>query len=80
LWGLPPCDEARHERFFGLVRPDGSLKPHARVIKEFAASHPKVKPIPDYAKLAVDPDEYYADPGRRLVDLYNQYLNAVTGN
>ncbi len=32
LWSRPPCDEARHERFFGLVRPDGTLKPHAEVI------------------------------------------------
>jgi hypothetical protein len=32
----PPCDEARHERHFGLVRPDGSLKPHAEAIRRFA--------------------------------------------
>jgi len=25
LYDRPPCDEAIHERFFGLVRPDGSL-------------------------------------------------------
>jgi hypothetical protein len=33
LWNLPPCKESRHERFFGLVRPDGLLKPHAQVLK-----------------------------------------------
>ena len=32
LHGRPPCDENRHERFFGLVRPDGSVKPHAEVL------------------------------------------------
>ena len=42
LWDKPPCDEARHERFFGLVRPDGSLKPHAEVIKRFAQTNPVV--------------------------------------
>jgi endo-1,4-beta-mannosidase len=77
LWGLPPCDEARHERFFGLVRPDGSLKPHANVIKEFAAANPKVKPVPGYAKIAVNADEYYADPENHLVSLYDQYLKDV---
>ncbi|MEZ4516553.1 MAG: hypothetical protein R3C44_06845 [Chloroflexota bacterium] len=43
LWDRPPCDEAKHERFFGLVRPDGSLKPHAEAIKRFAATHPRYK-------------------------------------
>ncbi len=74
LWGLPPCDEAQHERFFGLVRPDGSLKPHARVIREFAAAHPAVQPIPEYARLTVDPDEFYADPDTHLIDLYTRYM------
>jgi endo-1,4-beta-mannosidase len=77
LWDLPPCQNARHERFFGLVRPDGSLKPHARVIQEFAKSNPQVKPIPDYAKLNVNADEFYADPLPHLVDLYKQYLDGV---
>ena len=32
LWDRPPCDDggAKHERHFGLVRPDGSLKPPPR--------------------------------------------------
>ena len=77
LWGLPPCDEAWHERFFGLVRPDGSLKPHARVIKEFAATNPKMKPVPGYAKITVNADEYYTDPESHLVSLYDQYLKDV---
>ena len=34
---------ARHERYFGLVRPDGSLKPHAQVVKDFAATRPLVQ-------------------------------------
>ena len=38
LWNRPPLDRARHERFFGLVRPDGSLKPHAEVLRRFAAT------------------------------------------
>jgi endo-1,4-beta-mannosidase len=77
LWDLPPCQNSRHERFFGLVRPDGSLKPHAKVIQEFAKTNPQVKPIPDYAKLTVNPDEFYKEPLGYLVDLYQQYLKGV---
>ena len=77
LWDLPPCNNSRHERFFGLVRPDGSLKPHAKVIQEFAATKPQVKPIPDYAKFKVDPDEFYKNPLPFLLDFYTQYLKGV---
>ncbi|MBK8617585.1 MAG: cellulase family glycosylhydrolase [Anaerolineales bacterium] len=74
LWNKPPCDNAIHERFFGLVRPDGSLKPHAKVIQEFAKTNPQVKPIPDYAKITIDPDDFYKEPLGYLVDLYAKYL------
>jgi endo-1,4-beta-mannosidase len=76
LWDVPPCGESRHERHFGLVRPDGTLKPHAEVIKQFAATHPQVKPVPAYAKFpGLTGDDYY---GKRLYEdmgaLYQAYL------
>jgi endo-1,4-beta-mannosidase len=77
LWDRPPCDRSRHERFFGLVRPDGSLKPHARVIEEFAATRPVVQPIPDFARLPLDVEVFYdpaAPPAVRLPGLYRAYL------
>ena len=77
LWDLPPCQNAQHERWFGLVRPDGSLKPHAKVIQEFAKTKPQVQPIPDYANLKVNPDEFYAGPLGYLIDLYDQYLKGL---
>lgn len=77
LWDLPPCRNSSHERFFGLVRPDGSLKPHAKVIQEFAKTRPQVRPIPDYAKLTVDRDEYYKRPLTHIVELYEQYLKGM---
>jgi endo-1,4-beta-mannosidase len=77
LWDRPPCQNAVHERFFGLIRPDGSLKPHAKVIKEFAATKPQVKAIPDYAKFTVDAEEFYKDPTPFLLDFYTQYLKGV---
>jgi endo-1,4-beta-mannosidase len=78
LWDRPPCDQSKHERFFGLVRPDGSLKPHAQVIKEFAASKPTIKEIPEYAKLKITPEDFYnpkTTPASKLPGLYKTYLD-----
>ncbi|MEW6242175.1 MAG: cellulase family glycosylhydrolase [Chloroflexota bacterium] len=78
LWDRPPCDHSRHERFFGLVRPDGSLKPHAQVLKEFAATRPTVRPIPEFARLPIRADEFYdaaSQPYLHLPDLYETYLS-----
>jgi endo-1,4-beta-mannosidase len=77
LWDLPPCKETRHERFFGLVRADGSLKPHARTIQEFAAGKPQVMPIPPYARFDIDPQSFYSDNLEYLTTLYEQYLAAM---
>jgi hypothetical protein len=74
LWDRPPCEEggAKHERHFGLVRPDGSLKPHAASVKSFAATNPRRRP-PRCRVPALDPDWYYRDPNgnaRRLFELF----------
>ncbi|MEL6272582.1 MAG: hypothetical protein AAFR22_22445, partial [Chloroflexota bacterium] len=76
LWDRPPCDPhgAKHERHFGLVRPDGSLKPHAEVIREFAAASPVVKPATRTVQLNITPDEYYKDPSKHAQRLYRSYL------
>ena len=71
----PPCAESIHERFFGLVRPDGSLKPHAEVIRRFAESAPVVKPATHTLPLDISPDEYYADPAAHIRRLYEIYLD-----
>ncbi len=70
LWDGPPYRDSRHERFFGLVRPDGSLKPHAEVLRRFAATHPQVARPPAVKLAPVDPAEYYRDPTAMLVARY----------
>lgn len=76
LWDKPPCAESRHERFFGLVRPDGSLKPHAEIIKRFAATKPTVNPNPSRTvTLDITPDEFYQNPTAHLIRLYEKYLS-----
>ena len=72
LYNKPPCVESRHERFFGLVRADGSLKPHAQVIKDFAATSPTVQPATRQVALDVTPDEYYQAPDEHLKRLYQE--------
>lgn len=74
LYHRPPCDEAHHERYFGLVRPDGTLKPHARIIKDFVASRPTVQPAQKSVKLDISPEVYYQSPLDQARRLYQQFL------
>lgn len=80
LWDKPPCLESKHERFFGLVRPDGSLKPHAEVIRRFAQTQPKVQPATRTVKLNDStPEDYYQDPYGHIARLYHAYLAEYEG-
>ena len=74
LYDKPPCDESRHERFVGLVRPDGSLKPHAGVLRDFAATKPTVQPAVWTVELDITADEYYANPFHHAQRLYAKFL------
>src|SRR5262245_52499109 len=73
LWDRPPLDLARHERFFGLVRPDGSLKPHAQVVKDFAATRPRVQPAARELTLPFLPARFYQAAGRNMFWLYRGF-------
>ncbi len=73
LWERPPCDDQRHERHFGLVRPDGSLKPHAEVIGEFIAGKPRIAAPSPRARIVVDGATFYADPAAMLPELYSAF-------
>jgi endo-1,4-beta-mannosidase len=76
LWDRPPCDQSWHERHFGLVRPDGSLKPHADLVQRFAASDPVVRPARRIVSLDISPDAYYQDPLAHAKRLYRAYRAA----
>lgn len=81
LWNVPPCDPngAKHERHFGLVRPDGTLKPHAEVIRQFNATQPKIIPATRTVTLDVTPEQYYVDPAAHAQRLYEDYLTRYEG-
>ncbi len=74
LWDRPPCDEAQHERFFGLVRPDGTLKPHADVIRQFAATGPSIQPARRSVALGMTPEQFYERPYEHTTRLYQAFL------
>lgn len=84
LWNRPPLDLARRERTFGLVRSDGSLKPAAEVVRQFArdlaAGKLETRLGPHGARrpaLHVHPDTYYQDPERSFARAYTIYLAAL---
>jgi len=75
LWDRPPCDEALHERSFGLVRSDGSPKPHARTLARFARTAPQRRSESlDRVVLDVTPEAYYRAPEEHARRLYQAYL------
>jgi len=76
LWHRPPCDPhgAKHERHFGLVRPNGTLKPHAEVIRRFAATDPQIQPASRTVTLDITPNDYYAAPDTHIVRLFREYI------
>ena len=78
LHDAPPCDQSWHERYFGLVRPDGSLKPHAAVIQRFAASHPRVAASRWQGAPEIDPEAYYQAPLANAKLAYRRYLDSVS--
>ncbi len=75
IWGQPPCDEYEHERSFGLMRADGSLKPHAEVLRRFADTNPSVAPASQRVMLKGTADDYYRDPSAHLRELYAEFTN-----
>jgi len=76
LWHRPPCDQFQHERFFGFLRPDGTLKPHARVLRDFAASKPTVRTARRKMELDVSADEFYRSPEAHYRRLYEKWVGA----
>jgi|GEM_PF-6497675 len=78
-WDRPAGEPggAKHEHHYGLIRPDGIPKPHADVLRAFAATNPMVMTTPrDAIPLAAMPTtaEYYTDPKGHCVRLYSEYL------
>ena len=79
LWDRPPCDFQAHERWFGLWRPDGSLKPMGKVVGGLReVERPTVREPEKTVKLPVSPDEYYREPSRYMPGAVRAVRNALT--
>jgi endo-1,4-beta-mannosidase len=72
LFGAPPCSTHVHERSFGLVRANGSLKPAAQVVQAFAAERRPLRRVPD-SKLLSGVDSWYRDLPRGLTERFAEY-------
>lgn len=74
LYKVPPCDQSIHERHFGLIRPDGSIKPHASVITRFAAKNLTIRTEHQKLELDISAEEFYQNPAYQAKRLYEVYL------
>jgi endo-1,4-beta-mannosidase len=73
LWDRPPCDFQPFERFFGLFRPDGSIKPMGRVVEQFARSKPTVQVAQKVVELPVPITDYWRNPQTYIKTLYDVF-------
>ncbi|GCE11749.1 glycoside hydrolase 5 family protein [Tengunoibacter tsumagoiensis] len=84
LWGLPPLDLYEHERFFGLTRYDGTVKPSGLAMRAFAERIEAGElPRRVFGPLTLDPDHWYTNPEKHFAQLFaewNQRLNNYTMN
>ena len=75
LYDRPPCDESIHERTFGIVRHDGTLKPHAQVVSDFARTNPLIQQPEKTFDISMTADEFYLDPIVNSIQLYTRYCS-----
>jgi len=77
IWQKPPLDKNVAERFFGLTRSDGSLKPMGEAFKRFARRERPVLRCP--IELDVPGEDYYLRPYENLVAAYREFKRALRG-
>ena len=74
LWGKPPFDTHEHERFFGLTRYDGTVKPSGEVMRAFsewvAAGNLPPRTV---APLKLDAHDWYLAPSANFDRLFQEY-------
>merc|ERR1712232_149600 len=84
LFDKPPLDKSMHERYFGLIRSDGSLKPHAHVVgnvlKDLTALKPYLhglrKSISQFM-VSMDLSSYNQNPSQVFSVYYAQFVSVV---
>jgi hypothetical protein len=79
LYDRAPFDRALRERSFGLIRPDGSEKPAAHTIRDFARRLERGEvPFGTAPQLLdVSADVYYTAPDAHFRRLYERWLSLL---
>jgi endo-1,4-beta-mannosidase len=78
LWDRPPFDTHEHERFFGLTRHDGKVKPSGEAMREFAQRVARGEsPVRSVSRLQLDPDEWYRDPAGNFNRLFYEWRGRI---
>jgi endo-1,4-beta-mannosidase len=76
LANTPPFDQAHHEMTFGIIRNDGSLKPVAHALQQFAEEGRRVVAPP--APIVREEDWYARMDKAYQKSLYEHYVNAYS--
>ncbi len=74
IWHLPPFNTHEHERFFGLTRADGTVKPSGmamRAVAERLANEPR--PPRTVPPLTLNANEWYAHPHGQFDRLFQAW-------
>src|SRR5260221_409316 len=73
LWEKPPFDTHEHERFFGLTRYDGTVKPSGEAMRAFSERVATGGlPARTIAPLELDPNEWYLAPSANFDHLWKR--------
>ena len=78
LWDKPPFDTHIHERFFGLTRYHGTVKPSGEVIQSFAEQI-AMQGVPQrtVGPLKLDADTWYRDPTKNFDRLFREWRGRI---
>ena len=76
LFETPPFDTHVQERYRGLWRADGTLKPHGQVIRQFANSNPAIQhPATRRAHVDVSVNTFYESPLNHCQRLFRNFTS-----
>ena len=77
-WDKPPFDTHIHERFFGLTRYDGTVKPSGEAIHSFAEQiATQGVPPRTVGPLKLDADAWYRDPSSNFDRLFLEWRGRI---
>ncbi|MGR6835219.1 glycoside hydrolase 5 family protein [Syntrophomonas erecta] len=76
LWELPPLKENAHERYFGLVRHDGSVKPALEFFSDFASTNFNENIFSDWLS-GFSRDDFYLSPRQNLTAMFSKFKTVI---